>query len=121
MADVSYLGHKSPPAKAAAMTDYSKMSYQQLRSIADNDAIAQQMSEEEYEALSIQMWRKFGIEQGIREHQKSPEPGQRQIPVLRGLLNLLRSKPTADKQPTPPSNPSPASPRELGGLFRSGD
>jgi hypothetical protein len=102
------------------MTDYSKMSYQQLRSIADNDAIAEQMSEEEYEALSIQMWRKFGIEQGIRDHQQSPAPNQRQIPVLRGLLNLLRSKPPAGKQTAPASNPG-ASPSELGGLFRSGD
>lgn len=44
------------------MTDYSAMNYDELRRIADNDAIADRMSEEEYEALSVELWRKFGLE-----------------------------------------------------------
>ncbi len=44
------------------MTDYSAMNYDELRRIADNDSIADRMSEEEYEALSVQLWKKFGLE-----------------------------------------------------------
>jgi hypothetical protein len=50
------------------MTDYSKMSYDQLRKIADNDAIADRMSDEEYEALSSELWKKFGMEKLVAEH-----------------------------------------------------
>jgi hypothetical protein len=104
------------------MTDYSRMSYQQLRSIADNDAIADRMSEEEYEALSIQMWRKFGMEQGIRGHYDSLAPSPGRLPMLRSILNRLRSNSTASTQPTlTPSEDTGASPRQLRGLFRSGD
>ena len=42
--------------------DYSTMSYDELRRIADNDAIAGHMSEEEYERLSVELWRKFSAE-----------------------------------------------------------
>jgi hypothetical protein len=102
------------------MTDYSRMSYEQLRSIADNDAIAEQMSEEEYEALSVQMWRKFGIEQGIREHPESPTSSSRRLPALRSILNRLRSNPTSETQPTLAPDAS-ASPGQLRGAFKSGD
>jgi hypothetical protein len=102
------------------MTDYSRMSYEQLRGIADNDAIAEQMSEEEYEALSTQMWRKFGIEQGIREHLKPLAPNPTRISTLRAILNRLRPKSAGDKQSATATNRG-ASPRELTGLFRSGD
>jgi hypothetical protein len=54
------------------MTDYSKMSYAQLRTIADNDAIADRMSDEEYEALSSELWKKFGIEKLVTERYISP-------------------------------------------------
>ncbi|HKI24780.1 MAG TPA: hypothetical protein VKA07_00565 [Candidatus Sulfotelmatobacter sp.] len=44
------------------MTDYSAMNYDELRRIADNDSVADSMSEAEYEALSVELWRKFGLE-----------------------------------------------------------
>ncbi len=42
--------------------DYSRMSYEELRMIADNDSIADRMSDEEYESLSVALWRKFSAE-----------------------------------------------------------
>jgi hypothetical protein len=56
------------------MTDYSKMSYDQLRKIADNDAIADRMSDEEYEALSSELWKKFGMEKLVSERYIPPAP-----------------------------------------------
>jgi hypothetical protein len=101
------------------MTDYSRMSYDQLRRIADNDAVADRMSEEEYEALSVQMWRKFSVEQGIREHHDSlATPG---APTLRSIWNRLASHPAATPPTLTPSENSAASPRQLKGAFRSGD
>jgi hypothetical protein len=47
------------------MTDYSKLSYQELCKIANNDAIADGMSEEEYETLSRELWKKFRVEKRI--------------------------------------------------------
>jgi hypothetical protein len=46
--------------------DYSTMKYEELRRIADDDAIAESMSDEEYESLSAVMWKKFGAEKGLR-------------------------------------------------------
>jgi hypothetical protein len=43
-------------------TDYSRMNYEELRRIADNDSIADKMSNEEYESLSVELWRKFSAE-----------------------------------------------------------
>jgi hypothetical protein len=56
------------------MTDYSKMSYDQLRKLADNDAIADRMSDEEYEALSSELWKKFGLEKLVAEPPIPPAP-----------------------------------------------
>lgn len=56
------------------MTDYSKMSYNQLLMIADNDAIADRMSDEEYEALSAELWKKFGLEKLVPEPHIPPSP-----------------------------------------------
>jgi hypothetical protein len=36
-------------------TDYSRISYDALRKIADNDAISDHMSDEEYEPLSVEL------------------------------------------------------------------
>jgi hypothetical protein len=47
-------------------TSYSRMNYEQLRKIADDDILAANMSNEEYEALSVAMWRKFGAENGLK-------------------------------------------------------
>ena len=52
---------ESRPISAPA-ADYSRMNYQQLREIADNDAIADVMPTEEYESLSIELWKKFSLE-----------------------------------------------------------
>ncbi|HXX01844.1 MAG TPA: hypothetical protein VEJ00_11550 [Candidatus Acidoferrales bacterium] len=66
------------------MTDYSKMSYEALSQLANNDSIADKMSDEEYESLSIELWRKFGVERALVEHytaaprsprEKNPVPG----------------------------------------------
>jgi hypothetical protein len=54
------------------------MSYKQLRRIADNDSIADLMSEKEYESLSVQLWRKFGVEKGIT---LGPPLGRLYLPV----------------------------------------
>ena len=48
--------------KDSAAIDYSTMSYEELRTIADNDSVAEKMSDEEYESLSVAMWRKFSVE-----------------------------------------------------------
>ena len=47
-------------------TDYSRMNYEELRKLADNDPVADSMSNEEYESLSIELWRKFSLEKGLR-------------------------------------------------------
>jgi hypothetical protein len=47
-------------------TDYSRMNYEELRKIADNDPVANSMSNEEYESLSVELWRKFSLEKGLR-------------------------------------------------------
>lgn len=47
-------------------TDYSRMNYEELRKIADNDPVADSVSNEEYESLSIELWRKFSMEKGLR-------------------------------------------------------
>jgi hypothetical protein len=38
------------------------MNYEELRRLADNDPIADKMSNEEYESLSVELWRKFSAE-----------------------------------------------------------
>jgi hypothetical protein len=48
--------------KSSDAIDYSTMSYEELRTIADNDSIAEKMSDEEYESLSVAMWKKFSAE-----------------------------------------------------------
>jgi hypothetical protein len=48
--------------KRNTVTDYSRMNYEELRRIADNDSIADKMSEEEYESLSVELWKKFSLE-----------------------------------------------------------
>lgn len=102
------------------MIDYSRMSYEQLRTIADNDAVADRMSDEEYEALSVQMWRKFGVEQGLREHHDpdSPAAGRQ---TLRSIWKRFTSQPTHTPSARTPSENPVASPPQLKGLFRSGD
>jgi hypothetical protein len=42
--------------------NYSRMGYEQLRKLADNDALADKMSDEEYESLSTELWRKFSLQ-----------------------------------------------------------
>ncbi|MGD0270246.1 MAG: hypothetical protein ABSB14_14360 [Candidatus Sulfotelmatobacter sp.] len=47
-------------------TSYSRMNYERLRKIADDDILAANMSNEEYEALSVAMWRRFSAENGLK-------------------------------------------------------
>jgi hypothetical protein len=49
------------------------MNYAELVRIANNDAIADAMSEEEYEALSGELWRKFAVEKRIAAQPESAE------------------------------------------------
>jgi hypothetical protein len=102
------------------MIDYSKMSYEQLRTIADNDSLADRMSEEEYEALSVQMWRKFGMEQGIRDRHDPLVPVSG-VQTLRSLWHRLTSQPSHTGTPLARDKNASASPHQLKGLFRSGD
>jgi hypothetical protein len=53
---------KEGQLKRTDAIDYSRMSYEELRMIADNDSIADGMSDEEYESLSVALWRKFSAE-----------------------------------------------------------
>jgi hypothetical protein len=48
--------------KGTDAIDYSRMNYEELRTIADDDSIADKMSNEEYESLSVELWRKFSVE-----------------------------------------------------------
>ena len=57
---------KNDIAKSTTAADYSKMNYEDLRRIADNDRIADRMSDDEYESLSVAMWKKFSAEKGLR-------------------------------------------------------
>jgi hypothetical protein len=50
------------PHKRTQAIDYSRMNYEELRTMADSDSIADKMSEEEYESLSVELWRKFSLE-----------------------------------------------------------
>ena len=48
--------------KRTGAIDYSRMNYEELLKIADNDLIADHMSNEEYESLSVELWKKFSAE-----------------------------------------------------------
>jgi hypothetical protein len=48
--------------RATTAPDYSRMNYEELRKIADNDPVADNMSDEEYGSLSVELWRKFSAE-----------------------------------------------------------
>jgi hypothetical protein len=48
--------------KRTRAIDYSRMNYEELLKIADNDLIADRMSNEEYESLSVELWKKFSAE-----------------------------------------------------------
>lgn len=59
--EVSEVGGTEGQPKRIAI-DYSRMNYEELRRIADNDPVADKMSNEEYESLSVELWRKFSAE-----------------------------------------------------------
>ena len=48
--------------KTTDSINYSRMSYEELRTIADNDSIAEEMSSEQYESLSVELWKNFSAE-----------------------------------------------------------
>jgi len=76
------------------MTDYSAMNYDELRRIADNDAIADRMSEDEYEALSVELWRKFSLEKIDTDSNPSfaPTPAAPKVPnVIWSSMRETRS------------------------------
>ena len=65
---VSDPGRTEELRRARMATDYSRMNYEQLREIADNDPVADKMSNEEYESLSVELWRKFSAEKLTQYH-----------------------------------------------------
>lgn len=77
------------------MTSYSRMSYEQLRKIADDDSIADNIADEEYESLSVELWRKFSVEKGITGND-SPLAAlslrQENRYTVRSVLNTLRKR-----------------------------
>ena len=97
------------------MTDYSRMSYAELFRIANNDAVANRMSEEEYESLSVELWRKFGSERRIVSPLASEDPLG--IPSIRSLLGALRTDPPKETTDSSASMPTARQPS----LSRSGD
>jgi hypothetical protein len=70
------------------MKNYSRMSHDELRGIADNDSLAESMSEEEYETLSVELWRKFSMEKGLRERPASYTPLSPNRKPLRGIVDV---------------------------------
>jgi len=75
------------------MTNYSRMSYEQLRKIVDDDS-ADDMPDEEYESLSAELWRKFSVEKGITGNDGSLATlsiGQENRYAVRSVLNALRN------------------------------
>jgi hypothetical protein len=52
--------------RGTTAADYSRMNYEELRKIAGNDFVAESMSNEEYESLSIELWRKFSVEKVLK-------------------------------------------------------
>ncbi len=62
----SDLGSTDARPQDTTSADYSKMNYEQLRQLADNSPVADNLSDEEYESLSIELWRKFSVEQGLK-------------------------------------------------------
>jgi len=53
------------------MTKYAKMNYDELRKIADDDSIADNISDEEYDSLSTELWKKFSAEKVITQQRSS--------------------------------------------------
>jgi hypothetical protein len=75
------------------MTDYSKLSYQELCKIANNDAIADSMSEEEYENLSRELWKKFRVEKRITAmHPEYSHSKLEQRPISESIVNAPLGK-----------------------------
>lgn len=97
------------------------MSYADLVRIANNDALAEGMSEEEYEALSVELWRKFALEHRIAASSEataiSPAfPAQSLTSAVRNFLRTGFGGRTPTAKSAAPAN-SPHQPS----LSRSGD
>jgi hypothetical protein len=81
-----------------AMTDYSRMSYQELCTIANNDVLADSMSDEEYEKLSRELWKKFRVEKRITAmhpdfaRQDSANAELTQRPISESVMNAPLGK-----------------------------
>jgi hypothetical protein len=102
--------------------DYSTLNYQQLLRIANNDSIAASMSEEEYESLSSELWKKFRAEKRIAGSDSmllSPTPDS--VSPIRAVLNALRIRPAQETPVTPQNSQSASARRQQPSLFRSGD
>ena len=105
------------------MADYSRMSYEELRTIADNDSIADSMSDEEYESLSNELWRKFSVERLAAEPKASPvavASNQDNRSTIWSTFNNLRKGCTlqADYEELPTERRTPRS-QQMRGLFGS--
>jgi hypothetical protein len=106
------------------VTDYSKMNYQELFRIANNDPAAEAMSEEEYEALSVELWRKFSAEKRIGTVLNRPvlTPTRPNRSMFSSFLSTLRKgsvrQNTSDTASQGASTPPP---QQQPSFFRSGD
>jgi hypothetical protein len=94
----------------------------QLVQIANNDSIAAAMSEEEYESLSSELWRKFGAEKRIAGPDSmvlAPTSGKTN--PVRTVLNAFRTRPAPKTPAAQNSQSANTGPRQQPSLFRSGD
>jgi hypothetical protein len=100
--------------------DYSRMSYSELFKIANNDSIANAMSEEEYESLSVELWKKFSTEKRIASPPDpcGSSPDRKQPGSIRSILDALR---TGSNRTQGENANSARAPRQQPSLFRSGD
>jgi hypothetical protein len=71
--------------------NYSSMSYEELRKIADDDSIADNMSDDEYESLSVELWKKFGVERELSEHYPPSSLGHEKRHGVVSIFNYFRS------------------------------
>jgi hypothetical protein len=102
-----------------ARMNYASMSYEELCRIADDDSIADKMSEEEYESLSVELWKKFGVERALTEHYPPSSLGQENRHGLLSIFNYFRSSRILRTRDANSADASAAPGAQLRELFRS--
>jgi hypothetical protein len=98
------------------VVDYSGMSYAELVRMANDDAVADRMSDEEYESLSRELWKKFGVEKRMAPP-KARSAASAGLKV-RSFFHAWKREPVA---PARENSPATGATSRLPSLSRSGD